>query len=131
MYNSLWVINGQEVPDLSSNNNNINAPYYVEQFIDCAIQFWKNGGSLVLMGENDPHNFQVNFFLKKLIFPDNKKVSFKIGGNHLGKKILIADDSGKLEKKQCFNSKIQEVNNVERKSIVNNLVQIFEGTTVA
>ena len=37
----------------------------------------------------------------------------------------------KIRKKQCFNSKIQEVNNVERKSIVNNLVQIFEGTTVA
>ena len=61
MYNSLWVISGQEVPDLPSNNNDINAPYYVEQFIDCAIQFWKNGGSLVLMGENDPY-FQVNFF---------------------------------------------------------------------
>ncbi len=46
-------------------------------------------------------------------------------------KLLIADDSGKLEKKQCFNNKIQKINNVKRKSIVNNLVQIFEGTTVA
>ena len=83
------------------------------------------------MGENDPHNFQVNLFLKKLVFPGNKKLYFKIGGNHPGRKILKADDSGKLEKKQSFNSKIQEVNNVERKSIANNLVQIFEGATVA
>jgi len=130
-YNSLWVISGQEVPDLPSNNGDANAPYYVEQFVDCAIQFWKNGGSLVLMGENDPHNFQVNLFLKKLVFPGDKKLYFKIGGNHPGRKILKADDSGKLEKKQSFNSKIQEVNNVERKSIANNLVQIFEGATVA
>ena len=131
IYNSLWVISGQEVPDLPSNNGDINAPYYVEQFVDCAIQFWKNGGALVLMGENDPHNFQVNLFLKKLVFPGNKKLYFKIGGNHPGRKILKADDSGKLERKQTFNSKIQEINNYERKSIANNLVQIFEGATVA
>jgi len=130
-YNSLWVISGQEVPDLPSNNGDINAAYYVEQFVDCAIQFWKNGGSLVLMGENDPHNFQVNLFLKKLTFPGDKRLYFKIGGNHPGRKILRADDSGKLEKKQSFNSKIQEVSNFERKPISNNLVQIFEGATVA
>ena len=131
LYNSLWVISGQEIPDLPSNHGDCNAPYYVEQFVDCAIQFWQKGGSLVLMGENDPHNFQVNLFLKKLVFPGDKKVYFKIGGNHPGRKILKADDSGKLEKKQSFNSKIQEVNNVERKSLANNLVQIFEGATVA
>ena len=131
-YNSLWVISGQEVPDLPSNNGDINAPFYVEQFVDCAIQFWKKGGSLVLMGENDPHNFQVNFFLKKLVFPDGKKVSFKIGGNHPGRKILTADyDSNKLEKKQTFNAKIQEVNHTERKSLANNLSRIFEGATLA
>lgn len=50
----MWVISGQEVPDLPSNNGDINTPYYVEQFVDCAIQFWQKGGSLVLMGENDP-----------------------------------------------------------------------------
>ena len=62
-YNSLWVVSGREIADLPSNNGDINAPFYVEQFVDCALQFWKNGGSLVLMGENDPHNFQVNLFL--------------------------------------------------------------------
>jgi len=83
------------------------------------------------MGENDPHNFQVNLFLKKLVFPDGKKLNFTIGGNHPGRKILKADYSGKLDKKKTFNSKIQEVNNFERKSLANNLVQIFEGATVA
>ena len=130
-YNSLWVISGQEVPDLPSNNGDVKAPYYVEQFVECAIQFWKNGGSLVLMGENDPHNFQINLFLKKLVFPGNKKLHFKIAGNHYGRKIMKADKSGKLLNSKSFNSKIQEVNNVERKSIANNLVQIFEGATVA
>ncbi len=130
-YNSLWVISGQEVPDLPTNNGDVNAAYYVEQFVDCGIQFWKNGGSLVLMGENDPHNFQVNLFLKKIVFPDGRRANFKIAGNHPGRKILRSDDSGKLEKKQTFNKKIQEVNNFERKSLANNLDTIFEGATVA
>lgn len=83
------------------------------------------------MWENDPHNFQVNLILKKLVFPDGKRPNFKIEGNHERRKILKADDSGKLEKSQTFNSKFQEVNNFERKSLANNLVQIFEGATVA
>ncbi len=124
-------MSGQEVPDLPSNNGDPKAPYYVDQFIDCIIQFWQKGGSLVLMGENDPHNFQVNLFLEKVVFNGDKKVDFKIKGNHPGRKILIADDSGELKNKKSFNSKIQEVNNVERKSLANNLVQIFEGATVA
>ena len=71
-----------------------------------------------------------------MVFPDGKKsdgkkLKFKIGGNHFGRKILRVDDSGKLEKKQTFNSKIQQVNNFDRKSLANNLVNIFEGATVA
>ena len=129
IYNSLWVISGQEIRDLPSNNGDINGPYYVEQFVDCAIEFWKNGGSLVLMGENEPYNFQLNLFLKKLVFPNGSKLNFKIIGNHKGGKILIADDSG-TGKKQTFNNKIPEQNNIERKAISNNLNQIFEGETV-
>ena len=45
---------------------------YINQFVDCMIQFWKNGGSLVLMAENEPMTFQVNEFLKKVDF-DGKK----------------------------------------------------------
>ena len=82
------------------------------------------------MGENDPHNFQANLFLKKSVFSGEKRVNFKIGGNHKGRKILKVDNLGNLEKKQSFNSKIQEVNNVKKKSIANNLVQIFKSATV-
>ena len=130
-YNSLWVVSGQEVPDLPSNNGDINDPYYVEQFVDCGIKFWKNGGSLVLMGENDPHNFQVNLFLKKLKFPDGKRPNFKIGGNHTGRQILKGDDSGLLNKKQTFNRKKPDILNYERNHLGKNIYQIFEGATVA
>ena len=131
-YNSVWIISGREIDELPSDNNDQYAAYYVDQFIDCSLQFWKNGGSIVLLAENDPYNFQANLFLKKAIFPGGKKVNFTIGGNdHEGTKILTADDSGTLSRKSSFNSKIQEVCHVERKSIANNLVKIFEGITLS
>ena len=84
------------------------------------------------MAENEPYTFQANLFLKNLTFKNGKKVKFSIGGkNHEGTKILISDDSGILKKKGSFNSKIQEVCHVERKSIANNLVKIFEGITLS
>ena len=131
IYNSLWVISGQEIPDLPSNNGDDFAPYYVEQFVDCAIQFWKNEGSLVLMAENDPYTFQLNLFLKKLVFPDGKKLNFTIGGNHKGGEILDADYTGKLYKERTFNKEKQKVKNVESHSLGYNLYHIFEGVTVA
>ncbi len=136
LYNSLWVVSGQEIPDLpKSNNMDPNAPYYVGQFADCAIEFWKNGGSLVLLAENDPHHFQANLILEKLTFPpyenNGKKLNFKIRGNNPGGKILKADKSGKLENPCTFNKKIQEVNNYQRQSLAYNLKYIFEGETVA
>ena len=67
---------------------------------------------------------------KKLVLPNGKKLQFYIGGNdHEGTKILTADDSGRLINNGSFNSKIQEVCHVERKSIANNLVRIFEDIT--
>ena len=131
IYNSLWVISGREVPDLPSNNGDINAPYYVNQFVECAIQFWQNGGSLVLMGKNDPYNFQINLFLKKLVFPERKKLKFKIGGNHPGRKILKADYSGHFDKKQSFNCYNYQVNNVEIPSLGMNLCRLYEGENIA
>ena len=131
-YNSLWIISGREIDELPSYNNDKYAACYVDQFIDCSIQFWNKGGSIVLLAENDPYNFQANLFLKKAIFPNGKKVKFKIGGkDHKGDKILIADDSGILKNNCSFNSKIQEVCHVERKSIANNLVKIYEGITLS
>ena len=131
-YNSLWIISGREIDELPGINFDKYAAYYVDQFIECSIQFWRNGGSIVLLAENDPYNFQANLFLKKAVFPNGEKVKFTIGGkDHEGTKILTADDTGALNKKCSFNSKIQEVCHVERKSIANNLVKIFEGITLS
>ena len=140
-YNSLWVISGQEFPDLPKlvNNNKAknkedeeNDPYYVEQFVDCAIKFWNNGGSLFLMGENDPYNFQVNLFLKKLKFHGNKKVNFKIGGNHKGGNIIMHyNEDGKLSKNLTFNRKVEEESSIQRAKIFYNIYSIYEGSTVS
>ena len=130
-YNSLWVISGQENKDLPTNGGDENDPYYVLQFVDCAIQFWKNGGSLFLMGENDPYNFQLNLFLEKIEFPNGQKAKFKIGGNHEGGKFLYSDDTGELNQKQTFNKKISVKNNLERERPGKNFYQIFEGFTIA
>ena len=147
IYNSLWVVSGKAFPEVPSFNSAIsrpnsrktvdpNDPYYVEQFVECAIKFWQNGGSLVLLAENDPYTFQANLILKKLVFPDGRRVQFTIGGDdHKGGQILMPDGSGKLDKKQTFNSKIQEVSNdvckYQRASIAHNIKQIFEGYTVS
>ena len=45
--------------------------------------------------------------------------------------LYLLDYSRKLDKKQSFNGRIPEVNNFERKSLGNNLVQIFEGENLA
>ena len=133
IYNSLWVISGKEVPEVPNYNKtgDPNDPYYVNQFVDCAIKFWQNGGSLVLMAENEPYTFQINLILKKLVFPDGKKVKFEIGGNHLGGKILKPDFSGNLTEKQTFNAKIQLIINYERQSLAHNITKFFEGDTVS
>ena len=53
IYNSLWVISGKNVPEVPSFNNRVinplnlqriedpNDPYYVGQFVECAIKFWE------------------------------------------------------------------------------------------
>ena len=139
-YNSLWVISGQEFPDLPKLDNNKakskedkeNDPYYVESFVDCAIKFWNNGGSLFLMGENDPYNFQVNLFLKKLIFHGNKKVNFYIGGNHKGGNIIKQyDENGNLSENMTFSRKIEVESSVERPPLAYNIYSTYEGSTVA
>ena len=127
-YNSLWVMSGREINDMPSGKKD--AACYINQFIDCMIQFWKNGGSLVLMAENEPMTFQVNQFLKKAEF-DGKKVEFLIEGDNHGGQILIEDKTGNLEKKGSFNALIHEVNNTQRESLAKNLKKLYEGLTVS
>ena len=121
-------MSGREVNDMPSGKEN--AACFVEQFTDCMVQFWKNGGSLVLMAENEPMTFQVNEFLTKAEF-DGKKVSFKIGGDNPGGHILHADKSGNLVDSASFNALIHKVNNVDRESLAKNLYKLYEGLTVS
>lgn len=53
-----------------------------------------------------------------MVLPNGEKVSFRIGGNHPGEQILEADDSGLLEKKKTFNTKVLPTSRYERKSFV-------------
>jgi hypothetical protein len=121
-------MSGREVNDMPSGKKD--AACYINQFVDCMIQFWKNGGSLVLMAENEPMTFQVNQFLLKADF-DGEKVPFLIEGDNPGGKILLADESGNLEKNCSFNALIHKVNNVERESLAKNLKKLYEGLTVS
>ena len=68
--------------------------------------------------------FKKIFFSKNLFSFHNRMKSSR-------KKNLKIRWFRKTSKNQSFNGKIQEVNKVERKSIANNLVQIFEGETFA
>ena len=51
-------MSGKEVNEMPSGKKDVAC--FVERFIDCMIQFGKNGSSLVLMAENEPMTFQVN-----------------------------------------------------------------------
>jgi hypothetical protein len=103
----------------------------VIQFIKVLNIFWKNGGSIVFCSDNQPFTFQTNLFLEQMVLPNGDKVSFRIGGNHPGEQILEADDSGLLEKKKTFNTKVLPSSRYERKSFANNLYQIYEGKTIS
>ena len=50
-YNSLWIISWREIDELPSDKGDRYAACYVNQFIDCFILFWNNGGSIFLMAE--------------------------------------------------------------------------------
>ena len=65
--------------------------------------YTSQGGSLVLFGESDPLFFQANLFLENHKFPTEyglENTYLRLCGNHLGKKILYADETGNLWNKQ-------------------------------
>ncbi len=126
-YYATWVMSGRpynEMPDGAD-------PGLVTQFIKVLNIFWKNGGSIVFCSDNQPFTFQTNLFLEQMVLPNGDKVTFRIGGNHPGEQILEADDSGLLEKKKTFNTKVLPSSRYERKSFANNLYQIYEGKTIS
>ena len=126
-YYAVWVLSGRPYEEMPEGAD----PGYVIQFIKVLNIFWKNGGSIVFCSDNQPFTFQTNLFLEQMVLPNGDKVSFRIGGNHPGEQILEADDSGLLEKKKTFNTKVQPTSRYERKSFANNLYQIYEGKTIS
>ena len=126
-YYSTWVLSGRPYEEMPEGAD----PGLVMQFIKVLNIFWKNGGSIVFCSDNQPFTFQTNLFLEQMVLPNGDKVSFRIGGNHPGEQILEADDSGLLEKKKTFNTKVLPTSRYERKSFANNLYQIYEGKTIS
>ena len=125
-YYACWVLTSNRVLDSSLH----------DKFINVLIQFWKNGGALILTSDNEPFLIEVNAFLEKAEFPIDdgknfKKVNWRVNGNHYGTKILEGDDSGLLNKNQTFNRKINDMLKYERGKISHNIYQIYEGITIS
>ena len=127
-YYATWVMSGlpYDIPLPDGGNQ-----YLVVQFIDCLLQFWNNGGSVVMFSEGDPLTFQTNLFLEKIEFPKNTKTQLRVSGNHDGKKILRADKTGKLNKPATFNKHPLAFKSYQRASLAHNLVEIYEGETIS
>ena len=135
-YYSVWIFCGPQYPifppiDGKENKSN---PYLVEEFIEILIKFWKNGGALVFFAEGEPLNFQVNLFLEKIVFNDNKKPDFKIAGDYLGDKVLVQDRTGKLDHNGIFDKKYEKIKineiEIQRQSLSHNLGLIYEGYSI-
>ena len=102
-----------------------------DKFINVLIQFWKNGGALILTSDNEPYLTEVNAFLEKATFPNNRKISWRVNGNHYGTKTLIGDDSGNLSQNKTFNRKFNDMLKYERGKISYNIYEIYEGITIS
>ena len=140
-YYCVWIISGYDkciLPDKNSDHN------LLDEFMNVINLYTSQGGSLVLFWESDPLFFQANLFLKKHKFPTEKglvNTYLRLTGNHVGKKILLADESGKLDKNQLFNAKEEisypinerDFNNpaIKRPNLGNNLKKIYEGETIS
>ena len=127
-YYATWVISGlpfdMKLPDGGNQ-------HLVDQFIDCLIQFWEKGGSVVLFAESDPLTFQANKFLEKVTFPDGRKTQLRLSGNHHGTKILKGDPSGLLNIAGTFNKSPLDFQKCQRAPLSHNLVEIYEGETIS
>lgn len=119
-YYSLWILSDR------SPHSNMNV-----EFIDCAIKFWRNGGSVVLWADNDPFTYEANLFLERVVFPDGTRTNLRVHGNNPGAQHLSPDPSGNLDKPQTFNKSPIQFKQFNRSSLAHNLYDIFEGITLA
>ena len=131
-YFTVWLMCGPETNKLPDNS-----PYseLVNQFIDCLLLYWENGGSVVLFCSGDPLYFQANLFLEKIKFKKGKeKTKLRIIGNDPGGKELIIYNAEGNSLKQCTydSSLIRLPNGIGRFPIGGrNLPQIYEGQNIS
>ena len=136
-YYSVWVMCG---PDIAILPDKSKYPGLVEQFIDCLILYWQNGGAVVLFCENEPLYFQANLFLEKIRFKGEDGISIKtklrIEGNDLGLHELRGFNAklnlDKINNSGIYdNSIIRLPNGIERMPLGRNLPLIYEGETIS
>ena len=130
-YYTVWVMCG---PDINALPDNSKYPGLVEQFIDCLLLYWENGGAVVLFCDNDPLYFQANMFLEKIRFKgDIKQTKLRITGNDLGTKVLKGCNvNGNLNSNSIYDTgTIRLLNGTERMPLGRNVPQIYEGETIS
>ena len=130
-YYTVWVMCG---PDINQLPDRSKYPGLVEQFIDCLILYWQNGGAVVLFCDNEPLYFQANMFLEKIRFKNgNEKTNLRITGNDPGKKVLrgyVAN--GNLTMNGIYDTGIFKLpNGTERMPLGRNVPQIYEGDSIS
>ena len=130
-YYTVWVMCGPQIdqlPDFSK------YPGLVEQFIDCLLIYWNNGGSVILFCENNPLFFQANLFLEKIRFKGEiDRTSLRIEGCDDGQQDLIGHElKGNLTGNCVYDtSTIRLPNKSERLPIGRNVPKIYEGETIS
>ena len=130
-YYTVWVMCG---PDINSLPDNSQYPGLVEQFIDCLLLYWENGGAVVLFCDNEPLYFQANMFLEKIRFKgDIKETKLRITGNDLGTQVLKGfNANGNLNSNSIYDTgTIRLLNGTERMPLGRNVPQIYEGETIS
>ena len=129
-YYTVWVMCGHEKEDMPDKTKD---PGFVEQFIDCLILYWENGGSVVLFCDNEPLYFQANMFLEKIRFKGEiTKTKLRIEGNDPGEKNLIGKKvNGNLDGRCMYDQSKIIINGTERMPLGHNVPQIYEGKTIS
>ena len=130
-YYTVWVLCGPNIDKLPDKSA---YPGLVEQFIDCLILYWQNGGAVALFCDNEPLYFQANMFLEKVRFKGRKqKTNLRILGDDPGKNVLRGyNANGNLFLSGIYDTGIIKLpNGTERMPIGRNVPQIYEGDSIS
>jgi len=126
---SVWIISGCGHGQIPSNGN----PHLVIPFIDCAIEYWTRGGTIVLWADNEPYVYEANLFLQRCKMNNKEFTKLKLVGNDMGTQKLKPGDvqsrnTGVFEK---VKGDIIDWGEVERYSLSYNLLTLDEGETIS